>query len=632
MKTVQGSDQSVERHRTIGALTALPLCEAGGACRGEGLRASALVAAPLIRPAATGSARLFGIVCCLFLLSVSAQAVTFSAGLDRSTIRIGEQAVLTLRFDGGQPGGVPRLPDVPNLQIQFAGQNQQISIINGQRTASLLLNYVVVASQPGDYTIPAFQVPVGGTTLPSQPLALKVLAAAVKQSDTDAFRQYTFLKIRANKTNVFLGEPFTLEVRLYLSAGREIQMPALRSDGFTLVSARHQESREQVGNAVFNVLAFPFVATPVKAGKLPLGPAQCSFNLQISTDRIDIFGRGVRVQPVTILSDPLEINVQPLPAEGRPADFKGAVGNFQMTASAAPLDVAVGDPITVRVQVSGRGGFDSVPMPALDQWRDFKTYPPTVKTEVPDPLNLAGVKTFEQVVQPQNAELKELPAFTFSYFDPDARAYRTHRQPAMPLKVRAAAAAQAPTVVMSTNLAAATGAAATELVHIKPHLGMAATASAGALRQPGFWLLSGGPLLLWLALLTRRKRAERLANNPRLRRRREVEKLIASGLTELRQQAAAAQTEAFFAHLFRLLQEQLGERLDLPASAITEEVTDERLQALGASVELCQSIHQLFQACNAARYAPVRETAELTKLAEQFSAAVTELRKLEVDR
>lgn len=572
---------------------------------------------------------------CLLCLISSAHAVTFSASFDRSVIRVGEQAVLTLRLDNWQAEsvGLPRLPDVANLLMKPAGQIRESSNINGKRIESLLLNYAVVAAKPGDYIIPAFNVPVGGGMLPSQPLALKVHPAAAKLPDTETYRQLTFVKLRTSKPSVFLGEPFSLEVKLYLTRGGEIQMPKLQVDGFTFAPFQSQQGQEAVGATQYAFILFRTVATAVKAGRLPLGPAQCTFNLHIRSggnEFFDPFNRGVRVQPVTILSDPLDIEVQPLPVEGRPADFKGAIGNFQMTATAAPLDVAVGDPITVRVQVSGRGGFDGVPMPALDQWRDFKTYPPTVKTEVPDPLNLAGVKTFEQVVQPQTADLKELPGFTFSYFDPEARAYRTHRHPATPLKVRAAAAAQAPTVVMSTNVAANPAAAATELVHIKPHLGVALPTTANALHQPRFWLVAFGPLTLWLVLLARRKRAEMLANNPRLRRRREVEKLIATGLGELRQQAAAAQPEAFFANLFRLLQEQLGERLDLPASAITEEVTDERLPALGASAETCQSIHRLFQVCNAARYAPVRETAELAKLAEQFAAAVAELRKLKV--
>lgn len=569
----------------------------------------------------------------LAFLGWSAHAVTFSASLDRNAIRVGEQAVLTLRFDGGQPSGVPRLPDVPNLQIQFGGQSQQISIINGQRTASLLLTYAVVAAKPGDYTIPAFNVPVAGTMLPSQPLALKVHPAAAKLPDTEAFRQFTFVKLRAGKTNAFVGEPFALEVRLYFSGGGEIQMPSLQGDGFTLAPFQHQQGQEQVGNAVYRVIVFRSVATPVKAGKLALGPAQCSFNLHLrvgGNELFDLFNRGVRAQAVTILSGPLTIDVQPLPTEGRPADFNGAVGAFSMSASVSPVDVAVGDPVTVRVQVSGRGGLDGVRMPPLELGEAFKSYPASVTTDMPDPLSMTGVRKFEQVVQPQSADVKELPAFGFSFFDPDARAYRTIKQPATPLRVRAATASAAPTVVMTSTNTATAAATATELVHIKPHLGLLAAPGAGALRQPAWWALCGGPFALWLALLARRKQAEQLANNPRQRRQREVEKLVNTGLAELRRQAAAAQTEPFFANLFRLLQEQLGERLDQPASAITEEVIDERLKPLGASDATCQSLHALFQASNAARYSPVRETSELTKLAGQFAADVTELRKLEV--
>jgi len=567
------------------------------------------------------------------LLSSAAHAVTFSASLDRNAIRVGEQAVLTLRFDGGQPSGVPRLPDVPNLRFQGPGQSQQISIINGQRTASLLLTYSVTASQPGDYTIPAFVAPVAGAMLPSQPLALKVHPAAAKLPDTETYRQFTFVRLRAGKTNAFVGEPFAIEVRLYFTAAGEIQMPSLQGDGFTLAPFQHQQGQEQVGNAIYRVIAFRSVATPVKAGKLALGPAQCAFNLHIrvgGNEAFDFFNRGVRAQAVTILSEPLTVDVQPLPAEGRPADFNGAIGSFGMSASVAPVDVAVGDPVTVRVQISGRGGLDGLQMPPLNLGEAFKSYPPSATTDAPDPLAMAGTKKFEQVVQPQSADVKELPAFSFSFFDPEARAYRTLRQPATPLRVRAAAASAAPTVVMTTTNAAAAAAAATELVHIKPHLGLVVVADASVLRRPAWWAVTGGPFALWLALLARRKQAEKLANNPRLRRRREVEKLVNAGLAELRQQAGAAQAEPFFANLFRLLQEQLGERLDLPASAITEEVLDERLKGIGASAELCASLHALFQACNAARYAPVREVGELTKLAEQFASAVAELRKLEV--
>jgi hypothetical protein len=125
-----------------------------------------------------------------------------------------------------------------------------------------------------------------------------------------------------------------------------------------------------------------------------------------------------------------------------------------------------------------------------------------------------------------------------------------------------------------------------------------------------------------------RKRHESLANNPRLRRQREVALRIRAGLKELRAQADQRQAEGFFANLFRLLQEQLGERLDLPASAITEAVIDERLRARAISPGTLQSLHDLFQTCNLARYAPMQSSQELTALIPKLESVLRDLQQL----
>jgi len=115
--------------------------------------------------------------------ALAAQGATFSTALDRNAIRVGERVVLTLRFDGGLPSSVPRLPDVQSLQIQFGDQKQQVAVVNGQRTVSLLLNYTVTATKPGSFTIPIFHVPVAGSMLPSQPVELKVHPAEANLTD-----------------------------------------------------------------------------------------------------------------------------------------------------------------------------------------------------------------------------------------------------------------------------------------------------------------------------------------------------------------------------------------------------------------------------------------------------------------
>jgi hypothetical protein len=152
---------------------------------------------------------------------------------------------------------------------------------------------------------------------------------------------------------------------------------------------------------------------------------------------------------------------------------------------------------------------------------------------------------------------------------------------------------------------------AQDIVGIKQRFGSRAQLSPPLITRPWFLALQGVPVLAWLAAVAWRKRADNLARNPRLRRQRQVAQTIQKGLADLRAHAAANQSDGFFALMFRLLQEQLGERLDLPASAITEAVVEERLRPAQVDEKLVNELDGLFQACNQARYAPVRSSTEL---------------------
>jgi len=119
-----------------------------------------------------------------------------------------------------------------------------------------------------------------------------------------------------------------------------------------------------------------------------------------------------------------------------------------------------------------------------------------------------------------------------------------------------------------------------------------------------------------------------LTGNPRLRRQREVSRKVAAGLAELRRQASARESDAFFATVFRLLQEQLGERLDLPASAITEAVIDEHLRPRNVPENTLAGLQELFQVCNQARYAPQRSSHELASFIPKVEATLDELQNI----
>src|SRR5205823_4813377 len=169
-----------------------------------------------------------------------------------------------------------------------------------------------------------------------------------------------------------------------------------------------------------------------------------------------------------------------------------------------------------------------------------------------------------------------------------------------------------------------------EIVHIKPYLGVSPVAGTPLLQKPWFMAMQAIPVLTWLSLLLIRRRNEVLANNPRLRRQREVARKVADGLADLRRQADAQESDAFFATVFRLLQEQLGERLDLPASAITEAVIDERLRSRKVAEERLTGLHELFQICNQARYAPQRTSHELASFIPRVEAILKQLQQITI--
>ena len=148
------------------------------------------------------------------------------------------------------------------------------------------------------------------------------------------------------------------------------------------------------------------------------------------------------------------------------------------------------------------------------------------------------------------------------------------------------------------------------------------------MQRSWFVALQGAPLLAWLCALGWRKRADALANNPRRRRQRQVAQIIRKGLSELRRLAAANQSDEFFATLFRLLQERLGERLNCPATSVTEAVIDEKLRPRAVPEKTLIALHELFQTCNLARYAPIKSSHELAALIPKLEAVLVELQNI----
>jgi hypothetical protein len=566
-------------------------------------------------------------------------AASFTASLDRDTITLGESAMLSLAFEGGQARNMPS-PNVPGLQIVQAGNSQNVSWINGAMTSTVTVTFSVTPQHAGEFTIPALTADVNGERLATEPLKLIVeTAAAPTAAAVNSGAEVAFLKLTLPPEKIYVGETVIGQIELCLRDDVQnfggFQFSSTPADGFQIGKmAQGANRRTQIGNRVYTVVPISVALTAVKSGALSLGPFTANAVVVLPSQNQggdpffrQFFNQGEQKQ-VSLATEEINPAVLPLPADNAPPDFNGAIGDFSLNFSAGPTNLTVGDPVTLRVQISGRGAFDAITLPAQNAWHDFKVFPPTAKLETHDQFGLQGTKTFEQIVSPQNSDVHELPPFSFSFFNPDDGKYHTLTQPATPLFIRSAGATALPTIAGNKNSNNENPTPPQDILPIKENLGKVTKSNAPLISSPIFLAAQSLPVLAFLAALIWRQRTDKLANNPRLRRQRAVVQLVRDGVNELRKFATKNKSDEFFATLFRLLQEQLGERLDCPATAITENVVEENSILRGVNETTRHDLRELFQLCNQARYAPVRGTSELNSVAAQFEKTVRELQNL----
>jgi hypothetical protein len=265
-----------------------------------------------------------------------------------------------------------------------------------------------------------------------------------------------------------VGEIVPVQIKMGFDARvhpRLTEPPDITGQGFT--SQKLQQSSqnlETINGRPFEVVTFKTAIAAARAGKFEIGPVKAKAQVVVPRRRnaprgrspFDLFDLddpfsdpffsnpfaqlGER-RDIQISSDPVALEVKPLPPNAPPS-FSGAIGSFTIATDAKPKSVQVGDPITVTTAISGRGNFDRVNAPLLEDDRGWHKYPPSSKFKQDDEVGISGTKTFEMVVSP-NENKQSLPVLAFSYFDPAKEQYVTLHSEQMAIAVQGGAAAPA---------------------------------------------------------------------------------------------------------------------------------------------------------------------------------------------
>jgi hypothetical protein len=422
--------------------------------------------------------------------AAAAQSV-LSATLAPTQITVGQSAELTLKTLGAGLEAVV-LPAVPGLELRIVEQTHHLETLHGVSLGTTTTRVRVTPLNAGVFSIP-------GLTPAEQPLVLRVsvddaigkappkTAAAAAASGPRASSGEpvhlsgdgsAFLRLNLPKREVWVGESVPVEIELGLRPGFVNSLnglPTLTSADFTLNNlSRQPERSERVVDGIgFSVLTWHSVVAPVRPGRFMLSlespitirqrlrpEPEAKLEDQLGDPFMqNIYGKTIK-KDIKIASPAIELSVLALPGEDRPAGFGGAVGSFRIASELVPDTAAAGDPLSLRMRISGSGNFDRVDSAMLEHLDHWKTYPPKSTFAPSDTVGYQGEKSFEQALIASRAGPQTLPPLSFSYFDPIARRYETITSAALRVTITAAPGDTSAPAPLTPGASVASGAGA----------------------------------------------------------------------------------------------------------------------------------------------------------------------------
>src|SRR5438876_905493 len=406
-----------------------------------------------------------------------------TAVLSNSEVTVGETVELQIKVTGPGDARPPEEISIDGLEIHSTGTSRQFEIHNFSTNSSVTYNYTILPLRAGRFTIPPQTVRAGVKILRTPELALNVADAPGRQTTTrpgrSTQRQTTntsdlvFAELIVPKKTAYVGEIVPVQIRMGFDARvhpRLTEPHDITGQGFTAQKLQQaSQNLETINGRPFEVVMFKTAIAAARAGKFEIGPVKAKAQVVVPRRRnaprsrspFDLFDLddpfsdpffsnpfaqfGER-RDIQISSDPVALEVKPLPPNAPPS-FSGAIGSFTMATDAKPKSVQVGDPITVTTTISGRGNFDRVNAPGIEDEHGWHKYPPSSKFKQDDDVGISGARTFETVLSP-NEKKQSMPVMAFSYFDPVKEQYVTLRSDPIAINVQGGALADAGAAVV----------------------------------------------------------------------------------------------------------------------------------------------------------------------------------------
>jgi hypothetical protein len=362
--------------------------------------------------------------------------VSVNLRLDRAEAVLADSVRMVVSVSGTRDSAlVPTLKGLEHFTVTPGGTSSRLEIRNGQVNSGVDYTYFLQAKKTGSFQIGPAEVRIEGKIYRSNSEALTIVKPG-RLPGVDG--SPLFLSSDISPKKVYVEEQAIYTVKLYRRARvSDISLNLPDTDYLTFKKlGKPVEYRSVHDGQTYQVLEVRYALLPTREGDHTIAPARMNLTVYQPQSRSprspfddtffrDPFFSVATGRPMTLASEPLELQALPLPEKGRPTDFSGLVGSFAIESKLEPRNIKVGESATLTVFLSGRGNVNRIPDLKIPELEHIKVYGDQPALEIgPDGKGLAGSKTMKWALVPDKEGDYQIPRLEVSFFDTRAHTYR----------------------------------------------------------------------------------------------------------------------------------------------------------------------------------------------------------------
>jgi hypothetical protein len=575
-----------------------------------------------------------------FLLLLSFQGllaqVQFEAKASKQTLGLNER--LRIDFTMNDDGDNFTPPNFEGFKI-IAGPSQQVSQswVNGKSSFNKTYSYFLLPTQKGNLVIRQASIDIRGQIYKTSPVKITVTAAVEQPRDPNDSQvsadESLHLVAEISKTNPYINEPITVVYKIYFSYNigitnwRELDKPKYNDFWSQNIDIKQlvAEEGKYKGEKYRFVTLRKTVLYPQKSGKLVIEPLSLDVDVQLPSNRRNIFGQVLLVEDHKRVSAGAKtISVKALPESGKPADFSGAVGRFTFKVTPSKTNLKSGESLDLDVSVSGTGNLKLFTLPKPIVPTALEMYDPVHNEQVSTPLSgMTGKISDKYAIIPQYKGKYPIKPMVFTYFDLSSRSYKTITSPEIMVNVLEGpnAADNAVAATPGDTKKAILSSAQFKFIKLKTEL--TSMKHKDFYGSTLFYILSVLPFLCIPVIVLFKKKKDAIDGDVAGNKIKLSNKLAKKYLSEA--QKEIGNKEPFYIALEKAMHNFLKAKINIETSEMSKEKISEILLERKANPDAITSFINLTENCEFARYAPSSSTA----IQQDYDKAVAIISELE---